>query len=312
MQPWLISNKQSETQAFIDAQVLELEGPMVSVVTDYLIVNNSEVVVEARLAGFSSLPVTADFALSQRHLEGSETITDPLVQATLSQTFVKWDPFHQGLKSVTVQLESSQIQQLQTGAILITLVNATNADVDEQRSFSIATQMAREDLSVSFDLQPNQVFYRNDAVTIPVKIRSSVLSVPASISFNLELTSGSFDSWLPKSRQKGSLQWDSSDADLLHIIIPVNWSRVPYEAEYHLQAPPTYLWNAAVSGDANTTVAHVFGVRPGECPPGTFRSVCKGCPIIGKPFWGIGCAKTDQMLMDHARSVLPKFWCCTC
>ena len=283
---------------------------MVSVVTDYLVVNNSEVVVEARLEGFSSLPVTADFALSQRHLEGSETVTDPLVQATLSQTSVKWDPFHQGLKSVKVQLESSQVQQLQTGAVLITLVNATNADVDEQRSFSIATQMAREDLSVTFDLQPNQVFYRNDAVTIPVKIRSSTLSVPASIAFNFALTSGNFGSWLPKSRQKGSLQWDSSEGDLLHINIPVNWSKVPYEAEYHLQAPTTYLWNAAVSGDANASVAHIFGVRPGECPPGAFRSVCMGGPTYAVLFCCSSCVNKPSYAC--AWSMLSVYCYCRC
>ena len=246
---------------------------MVSVVTDYLMVNSSEVVVEARLEGFSSLPVTADFALSQRHLEGKETITKPLVDATLSQTSVKWDPFHQGFKSVTVQLESSQLQQLQAGALLVTLVNATNADVDDVRFFSIVTQMPREELTISFDLQPDQVFYRNDVVTVPVNTKFGALSVPASVSYDFTLTSGTFGSWLPKSRQKGSLQWDILDGNLLHIDIPLNWSKVPYEAEFHLQAPTTYLWNAAVSGDANTTVAHVFGVRPGECPPGTFRSV---------------------------------------
>lgn len=253
-------------------QVVELEGPMVYMVTDYLFVNGSQVTVEARLEGFSSLPVTADIALSQRHLKGEETSTESSLDTTLSQTHVKWDSFHQGVKGVTVQLESTQIEQLQAGAIVITLVNATNADVDEQRSFSIATQLPREELTVSFDMQPDQVFYRNEPVIIPVKTQSKALQVPASVAYHVQLTSGSFGSWLSRSKQKGSLQWDMPAGDLLHISIPVNWSSVPFEAEYHLQAHITYLWNAAVSGSANTTLAHVFGVRPGECPPGTFRS----------------------------------------
>jgi len=251
--------------------VLELEGPMVSMVTDYLLVNGTVVTVQARLEGFSSVPVTADLALSQRHLEGQDTSTQPLMEASLSQSFVKWDPFHQGLKTVTVELESDQLAQLQAGAVLITLVNATNADVDDQRSVSIATQLPQEDLTVSFDLQPNQVFYRDDAVVIPVHIKFSTLSVPASMAYDLVLTSGTPDAWLPRSRQKGSLQWDLTDGELLHIIVPVNWSLIPYEAEYHMQAPITDLWNAVTLGTANETAAHIFGVRPGQCPPGTYR-----------------------------------------
>ncbi|KAL0046818.1 hypothetical protein WJX82_010658 [Trebouxia sp. C0006] len=183
-----------------EAVVLELEGPMVSMVTDYLLVNGTA-----------------------------------------------------------------------AGAVLITLVNATNADVDDQRSVSIATQLPQEDLTVSFDLQPNQVFYRDDAVVIPVHIKFSTLSVPASMAYDLVLTSGTPDAWLPRSRQKGSLQWDLNDGELLHITVPVNWSLISYEAEYHMQAPITDLWNAVTLGIVNETAAHIFGVRPGQCPPGTYR-----------------------------------------
>lgn len=251
-------------------QVVELEGPMVYMVTDYMAVNGSQVTVEARLEGFSSLPVTADIALSQHHLQGQETSEEPLLHATLSQTFVTWDSFHQGVKGVTVQLDSTQIEQLQSGALVVTLVNASNADVDKQRSFTIATQMPKEDLTVSFDFQPNQVFYRNEPVTIPVKTKAHALSLPASVAYDLEVGPGSFGSWLPRLQQKASLQWNMPDGDL-QISIPVNWSNVPFEAEYHIQAHITYLWNAVVSGSTNATLVHVFGVRPGQCPPGTFR-----------------------------------------
>ncbi|DBA75632.1 TPA: hypothetical protein ACH3X2_009068 [Trebouxia sp. C0005] len=263
-----------------EAAVLELEGPMVSMVTDYLLVNGTAVTVQARLEGFSSLPVTADLALSQRHLEGQDTSTQPLMDASLSQSYVKWDPFHQGVKTVTVELESNQLAQLQAGAVLITLVNAVNADVDDQRSVSIATQLPQKDLTVSFDLQPNQVFYRDDAVVIPVHINFSTLSVPASMAYDLVLTSGTPDAWLPRSRQKGSLQWDLTDGELLHIIVPVNWSLIPYEAEYHMQAPITDLWNAVTLGSVNETAAHIFGVRPGQCPPGTYRPGNKSAALV--------------------------------
>jgi len=98
---------------------------MVSMVTDYLLVNGTAVTIQARLEGFSSLPVTADLALSQRHLDGQETSTQPLMDATLSQSYVKWDPFHQGVKTATVQLESDQLAQLQAGAVLISAQSAS-------------------------------------------------------------------------------------------------------------------------------------------------------------------------------------------
>ena len=162
-------------------QVLEIEGPMVSMITDYIFVSKDQVAVEARLEGFSSLPVTADVVLSQRHLHGRDTVTDPLLEASLSLSYVKWDPFHQGTKSVIVQLNGDQIAELQNGAVLISLNNATNADVDEHRSTTVATQLSREDLTVSFDLQPNQVFFRSDTIEIPVQATPSRLAVPASV-----------------------------------------------------------------------------------------------------------------------------------
>ena len=226
---------------------------------------------EARLEGFSSLPVTADIVLSQRHLQGQDTVTDALLEASLSLSYVRWEPFHQGTKSVMVQLNSDQLAQLQSGAVLVALNNATNADVDEHRSTTVATQLPREELTVSFDLQPNQVFYRSDAVAIPVQATPSRLAIPASVAYDLKLTSGSPDAWLPKLKQKGSLQWDLFSGNLLQLTIPVNWSNVPFEAEAHMEAPVTSLWNAKMLGDDNVTAAHIFGVRPGQCPPGTYR-----------------------------------------
>ncbi|KAL0019979.1 hypothetical protein WJX79_005353 [Trebouxia sp. C0005] len=187
-------------------------------------------------------------------------------------------------EAAVLELEGPMVSMvtdyLLAGAVLITLVNAVNADVDDQRSVSIATQLPQKDLTVSFDLQPNQVFYRDDAVVIPVHINFSTLSVPASMAYDLVLTSGTPDAWLPRSRQKGSLQWDLTDGELLHIIVPVNWSLIPYEAEYHMQAPITDLWNAVTLGSVNETAAHIFGVRPGQCPPGTYRPGNKSAALV--------------------------------
>lgn len=252
-------------------QVLELEGPFVAFTTDYLVADSDLITVDFTLEGFSSLTVTGHLALSQRRLSGANTVIEEFVDASLSQTYVQWDPFHQGVKSVTLQLNSSQLESLHTGAVIVSLINATNADVDDRHAFSIATQMRREDLTVSFEMQPNQVFYRKDAVSIPFRVTASKLHVPASVAYAMQLTSGSLDAWLPRARQKGSLNWDLSSGNPVNLNLPVNWSNVPFEAEYHMDAQLTDLWNAALTGQSNATAAHIFGVRPDQCPPGTYR-----------------------------------------
>lgn len=251
--------------------MLELEGPFVAFKTDYLVADNPEITVEFTLEGFSSLTVTGHLALSQRRLADADTVIKDFIPANLSQTYVQWEPFHQGVKSVILQLDSTQLELLQTGAVLITLVNATNADVDERHGFAIATALSRDQLTVGFQMQPNQVFYRQDAVSIPFEVTANRLHVPASVAYSLELTSGSPDAWLPKTRQKGTLHWDLDASNPLHINLPVNWSNVPGNAECHINAEMLDLWNAAVVGDVNETAAHIFGVRPGQCPPGTYR-----------------------------------------
>lgn len=251
--------------------MLELEGPFVAFKTDYLLADSSKITVDCTLEGFSSLTVTGHLALSQRRLVGADTVVEDFIQANLSQTFVQWEPFHQGVKSATLELDSNQLDLLHSGAVLVSLVNATNADVDERHAFAIATHMGRDQLTVGFQMQPNQVFYRNDAVSVPFEVTANTLQVPASVAYTLELTSGSADAWLPKARQKGTLQWDLASSNPVQINLPVNWSNVPGEAEYHIEARMLDLWNAALVGDANETAAHIFGVRSGQCPPGTYR-----------------------------------------
>lgn len=261
------------------AQVLELEGPFVAFKDDYLPAESNQITVDFTLEGFSSLTVTGHLGLSQRRLVDADTVIEDFIVANLSQTFVQWEPFHQGVKSVTLQLDNTQVGLLQTGAVLISLVNATNADIDDRHAFAIATSMGREQLTVAFEMKPNSVFYRDDAVSIPFEVTANMLHVPAAIAYNLELTSGSADAWLPKARQKGTLQWDLAAGNPVQINLPINWSRVPFEAEYHMDAQMLDLWNAAIVGDVNETAAHIFGVRPGECPPGTYRYAILPCRL---------------------------------
>ena len=61
----------------------------------------------------------------------------------------------------------------------------------------------------------------------------------------------------------------------------VNWTAVAPEAELHLAVQLHAVWNAAVdtASAGNITALHLFGVRPCQCPPGTYR--CAGrCRVL--------------------------------
>lgn len=53
----------------------------------------------------------------------------------------------------------------------------------------------------------------------------------------------------------------------------MNWTAVAPEAELRLAVQLHAVWNAAVDNGtaSNSTALHIFGVRPGQCPPGTYR-----------------------------------------
>lgn len=56
-------------------------------------------------------------------------------------------------------------------------------------------------------------------------------------------------------------------------LLQVNWTAVAPEAELRLAVQLHAVWNAAVDNStaSNATALHIFGVRPGQCPPGTYR-----------------------------------------
>jgi hypothetical protein len=70
---------------------------------------------------------------------------------------------------------------------------------------------------------------------------------------------------------QGVLRWEPKEEEMAELVLPVNWTAVPPEAEYRLAVDLVPAWNAHVDLNPNATAVHLFGVRPGQCPPGTFR-----------------------------------------
>jgi len=80
----------------------------------------------------------------------------------------------------------------------------------------------------------------------------------------------------------------------------VNWTAVAPEAELHLAVQLHAVWNAAVdnSSAGNATALHLFGVRPGQCPPGTYR--CAGGPPIALQLLDKGCVAPSSCVVQRA------------
>ena len=69
---------------------------------------------------------------------------------------LSWARGQNQTQSITVQLDPTKVD-LASAAILVQLVNATNADVDDARGVSLVTAIPAASLTTTFTLQPNQV-----------------------------------------------------------------------------------------------------------------------------------------------------------
>ena len=117
-----------------------------------------------------------------------------------------------------------------------------------------------------------QVAYHRQAVVVPFAVQSPALRVPAAVPYTLQsLTGENLTSYIPRQYIKGVIEWDQQPGAELNLTIPVNWTAVPAQAEYRLGVMFGPAWNAVVSGGANQTAVHIFGVLSNQCPPGTYR-----------------------------------------
>lgn len=115
--------------------------------------------------------------------------------------------------------------------------------------------------------------YPGDAVTVPVSIKNPLLRAPAAVRYTIASTTGEDPSeYIPEDALEGVLAWDQDLGSSLNLTIPVNWSSVPPEAEYRLTVSLEAAWQAVVESPGEGVIAvHLFGVQPGQCPPGSYR-----------------------------------------
>lgn len=142
----------------------------------------------ASLSGASTLPVSAGFALAVRRPgapgpgpgpadaphAGAERAAGALAFAPAGAVLT-WAPGEAGVREFTVDVTGGG-GALADGALVATVVNATNADVDAQRASSAATARPAADLVAGFSVRPNQARAR-DASAIPAASAASSILI---------------------------------------------------------------------------------------------------------------------------------------
>ena len=108
------------------------------------------------LAGLSSLPVSAQLSVSQRHLSDGSTLESGPIRYLLSSSMVSWAAGETGARNVTLTLTEG-LNALGTGALVVTIVNATNADLGPGNVTSVVSAMRPSDLTTTFEVVANEV-----------------------------------------------------------------------------------------------------------------------------------------------------------
>lgn len=136
-----------------------MEGPTVYFDLPYYAASaNSSIDIGVGLQGQNSLPVFVQLSAELRSLVDANTLnnTDNGLLYTFNQTNLRWDPGESGLQSVALHLQGDATALAQ-GGLVLSLDSADNADCSDMKSHSVVSGMAQNQLTVGFDLVPNQV-----------------------------------------------------------------------------------------------------------------------------------------------------------
>lgn len=173
-------------------QALNLTGPSIAMAAPHVRADGGaaaqRITFAASLSGASTLPVSAGFALAVRRPgapgpgpgpadaphAGAERAAGALAFAPASAVLT-WAPGEAGVREFTVDVTGGG-GALADGALVATVVNATNADVDAQRASSAATARPAADLVAGFSVRPNQARAR-DASAIPAASAASSILI---------------------------------------------------------------------------------------------------------------------------------------
>lgn len=108
-----------------------------------------------KLSGVSTLPVSAGVELSVLSPDPSSGADLAAVAFQPASAELFWPPGEAGVRSFAVEVTGGAA--LAAGALVARVVNATNADVDAQRSVAAATARPAADQIAAFTVLPNKV-----------------------------------------------------------------------------------------------------------------------------------------------------------
>ncbi|KAK9917087.1 hypothetical protein WJX75_000778 [Coccomyxa subellipsoidea] len=239
--------------------VINVEGPLVAMAAPYgyrSVTGAGVVEVSVVLEGPNMLRVTAQLSVAQRLLsaDGSTVeslLSGPAAATLLSADEVFWMPGESGGRNVTLHLGAPDASQ-PPGALLVMVGNVSNADLSVEQSSTVISDIPAANFTTGFTINPNQVAYPGDAVTVPVSIKNPLLRAPAAVRYTIASTTGEDPSeYIPEDALEGVLAWDQDVGSSLNLTIP-----------------------------------------PGQCPPGSYRqnSTEQGLATVEQrqPEYGVG------------------------
>ena len=241
-------------------------------------------------------------SLAEATREGAHKNDIDLVVA--SEIVLEWpadptDEREDRARTVVVAVVDDAAREAALEALTLTLVNATNADVDPDFSQTVIV-VEDDDPSPAIAVRPFRVAYppvdeisgatlRETATTsIPVDVTSGESALAYSVSY--VVANGTAVPGVAYTNTSGVLTWSAHDTATKFIDVDVHWGQIPPEAELTVGVTLIPVANAALDdvdlsnwnrSMASTEALRLFGVPPGACPPGTRRTTSEGW--IGSP-----------------------------
>jgi hypothetical protein len=202
-------------------------------------------------------------------------------------------------RSVAVTILDDAAREAALEALTLTLVNATNADVDPDASLTVIVvqdddplpRLAVRPFHVAYppvDADTGATLYETNTVSVPVDVVSGESALAYSAAY--VVANGTAVSGVAYTNASGTLHWGAHDAATKYVDVDVHWAAIPPEAELTVGVTLAPLENAALDATdltnwnrsmAATQALRLFGVPPGACPPGTRRTTSEGW--VGAP-----------------------------
>ena len=141
--------------------MLTVQGPTLSFSQPYYEAAGSQQInIDMSLEGQNSLPVSVSISAALRSIldagAGNQENGSTGLKFSLNQSTLVWGPGETGTKAIRLDLDGD-LSALNKGGIVVSIESAENADISERNSSAVVSALAREELVVGFNVEPNQV-----------------------------------------------------------------------------------------------------------------------------------------------------------